>query len=116
VDAHDTALSPDSRPHLEREPAGPHFRKVDAGRPRIAAKSAERLPLPEKPCRFNVFRADEFRTSSVLFAGGDWRWRLLDAAGLTLVEAGGYRSEDDCRAAVTMLRRHVPLAAFPTAS
>lgn len=112
--AHDTALSPDSRRRLKREPAELQFRKGDPGRPGIEGDSPDLQALPEKPCRFDVYRADEFRTSSVLFAGGNWRWRLSDAAGVYLVEAGGYRSEEECRAAVTLLRRHVPLASSST--
>jgi len=107
-------LSPDFRRQREREPADLHFRKMDAGRLAIGGQAPELATLPEKPCRFDVYRADEIRTSSVLFAGGDWRWRLSDAAGLTLVEAGGYRSEDQCRRAVALLQRHVPRAEFPT--
>ena len=114
--APEVALSPDARRQPAREPAELHFRKVNAGRLGIEGQSTEPRALPEKPSRFDVYRADEFRTSSVLFAGGDWRWRLLDAAGRALVEAGGYRSETECRAAVSLLRRHVPLASPSTGS
>ena len=88
--------------------------KVDAGRPKIGGENPELRVLPEKDCRFEVYRADEIRTSSLLFAGGDWHWRLSDATGQVLVEAGGYRSEGDCRQAIAMLQRHVPRALFPT--
>ena len=82
-----------------------HVRKTDAARPAVEGN-------PPGPCHFEVYRADEFRTSSTSLAGGDWRWLLSDAAGVTLVEAGGYRSEDACREAVALLQRHVPLRSF----
>jgi uncharacterized protein YegP (UPF0339 family) len=100
--------------HLEREPADAHFRKFDAGRPAIGPAAPQPPALPETSCRFEVYRADEVKTSSTLFAGGDWRWQLSDAAGQILVEAGGYRSEDECRQAVALLQRHVPCASIPT--
>jgi uncharacterized protein YegP (UPF0339 family) len=98
----------------EREPAGLHFKRMDAGRATIGEEAAQPRVMPDKPCRFDEYRADEIRTSSTLFAGGDWRWQLSDTAGRILVEAGGYRSEDDCRKAVAMLRRHAPSALLPT--
>jgi uncharacterized protein YegP (UPF0339 family) len=101
-------LSPNYRRQLVREPADLHFKKIDAGHPAIGGESPEPRALSELPCRFDVYRADEIRTSSILFVGGDWHWQLSDAAGQILVEAGGYRSEGDCREAVAMLQRHVP--------
>jgi len=59
-----------------------------------------------EPCRFEVYRADEVRTTSTRFTGGDWHWRLCDAAGRALVDAGGYRDEQRCRDAVAMLGAH----------
>ncbi len=106
--------SPGYGSSLERKPTDPHFRTMDAGRLAIDGNAPEYRALPDKACHFEVYRADEIRTSSVLFAGGDWHWQLSDAAGEILVEAGGYRSEVDCRKAVAMLRRHVPFALFPT--
>lgn len=107
-------LSPNYRRILEREPAGPHFNTIDTGRPASGGEAPQPRALPDMPGRFEVYRADEFRTSSTMLAGGDWRWRLADAAGLTLVEGGGYRSEGACRQAVALLRRHVPRALSPT--
>lgn len=86
----------------------------DAGCLAIDGNAPEYRALPDSACHFEVYRADEIRTSSVLFAGGDWHWQLSDAAGEILVEAGGYRSQVDCRKAVAMLRRHVPFALLPT--
>lgn len=64
-------------------------------------------------CHFDVYRADDVRMTTTLFAGGDWRWRLSDNDRKILVEAGGYRSEADCREAVTILQAR---AAFATLS
>ena len=105
-------LPPTYRRAPDREPADLHFRKIDAGRPAIGANAEPRV-LPAEPCRFEVYRTDEIRTSSTMFAGGDWRWQLSDATGRILVEAGGYRSEEACRQAVAMLLHHVPCA-LPT--
>lgn len=60
--------------------------------------------------RFEVFRADEVRVTSTRFAGGDWRWRLADAADNTLVEGGSYRSELACLEAVRLLRERANFA------
>ena len=59
---------------------------------------------------FEVFRVDEVQVTSTQFAGGDWRWRLADATGETLVQGGGYHSERSCRAAVALLRGHAHTA------
>jgi uncharacterized protein YegP (UPF0339 family) len=53
---------------------------------------------------FEVFRADCISVTSTRHEGGDWRWRLSDADGLTLVEARDYRSEALCREAVAVLQ------------
>ena len=105
-------LSPNYQRTLGREPADSRFRETAAGRPAIGRDAPQ--PQPEMPCRFDVHRADEFRTSSTMLAGGDWRWRLSDAAGQILVEGGGYRSEGACRQAVALLQRHVPRALSPS--
>ena len=54
--------------------------------------------------RFEIFREEEVQVSSTQFAGGDWRWRLADPTGKTLVEGIGYRSERACKVAVALLR------------
>lgn len=61
--------------------------------------------------KFDVFRASEVRITSTQFAGGDWRWRLTDGAGNTLVEGGGYRSKRACLLAVSLLRDRARTAA-----
>lgn len=71
----------------------------------IRAERAGQAPAPASTSdKFEVFRAEEMRVSSTQFAGGDWRWRLSDSAGKTLVEGGGYRSERSCMVAVSLLR------------
>lgn len=88
----------------------------DAG-PGFASNDAEGSVEPDVSeiarCRFDVYRADNVRMTSTLFAGGDWRWRLSDRVGRILVEAGGYRTEARCREAVTVLQAR---AAFATIS
>lgn len=53
---------------------------------------------------FAISRVQSISLTSTQFAGGDWRWRLTDADGAILVEAGGYRSEAHCREAVAILQ------------
>ncbi|MXP42290.1 DUF1508 domain-containing protein [Altererythrobacter soli] len=60
--------------------------------------------------RFDVYRTDEMNVSSTRFCGGDWHWRLTDAAGRTLVDAGGYSTEEGCREAVTILQQRAGYA------
>ncbi len=55
-------------------------------------------------CRFEIYREDQVRLTATRLSDGDWHWRLSDAAGTPLVDAGGYRSEKDCRDAVSILR------------
>ena len=67
-------------------------------------QSARAEPGESHRSYFSIYRAASVNVTSVLFAGGDWRWRLTDQEGAILVEAGGYRSEAHCRAAVAILR------------
>ena len=64
----------------------------------------------EAPPHFEVYRSDQTKVSSTRFCGGDWHWRLVDAAGRTLVEAGGYRTEEKCCEAVTILQHRAGFA------
>jgi len=61
-------------------------------------------PGEARRCHFAVFRAEKVTVTSTLFEGGDWRWCLSDQEGVILVEAGGYPSEEHCRAAVAALQ------------
>jgi uncharacterized protein YegP (UPF0339 family) len=60
--------------------------------------------------RFETFRTEEVRVSSTQFSGGDWHWRLATSADETLVEGGGYRTEEACLEAVTLLRERASRA------
>jgi len=71
---------------------------------RIRSKQSSHAAVAAHADRFEVFRADEVQVTSTQFAGGDWRWRLSDAADNTLVESGGYPSKGACVAAVSYLR------------
>ena len=64
----------------------------------------------EAECWFEIFRSDEERMTSILFSGGDWRWRLVTAEGVLLAEATGYPNEGLCRAAVLILKRRAATA------
>jgi uncharacterized protein YegP (UPF0339 family) len=64
----------------------------------------------EAPPRFDVYRTDERKVSSTRFCGGDWHWRLIDEAGCTLVDAGGYSTEEGCLEAVTILQQRAGYA------
>jgi uncharacterized protein YegP (UPF0339 family) len=95
-------------PSRSREPAEAHFRRPGE----TPAKSAILPPeaFGTSPSRFEIYRTDEVRMTSLRFAGGDWHWRLCDEAGKVLVDAGGYRSERACRKAVTILQKRAASA------
>lgn len=86
-----------------REPADKHFGRMEA-------KGYRREGPGAKPAWFEVYRTDQIRTSSTLFAGGDWHWRLCDSTGEVLVDAGGYPNEETCRTAVSILQKSASLA------
>ena len=65
-----------------------------------------------QPCHFSVYRSDEVAVTSTLFAGGDWHWCLADFADHTLVDSGGYSSEQECRQAVSILQKQSASAAI----
>lgn len=77
---------------------------VRAGERLLTKRAGRALAVAPTSDKFEVFRADEVQVSSTQFAGGDWRWRLSDREGKTLVEGGGYRSERACQVAVSLLR------------
>lgn len=85
-----------------RDPAERHFRQLGEHRTLAAGMG-----------RFDVYRADEVRTTSTRFVGGDWRWRLCDEHGRVLVDAGGYGDERACRAAVALLQARASGAFAP---
>lgn len=72
---------------------------------RIGKQQAEPNPVAKtRDDHFIVFRAEEVQLTSTQFGGGDWRWRLADEAGSTLVEGTGYHTESECVEAVGLLR------------
>jgi uncharacterized protein YegP (UPF0339 family) len=54
--------------------------------------------------RFEIHREEEVSITSTLFCGGDWQWQLCSLEGNVLAEAGGYRSERACRAAISAIK------------
>ena len=100
-----------------REPAEAHFRRMgETGSASQASAAGIPDTLGAARGRFEVYRADEVRMTSIHFAGGDWHWRLCDEAGQVLVDAGGYRNEPDCRAAVALLKDRAAQATVCAAS
>src|SRR5688500_13897128 len=95
----DRSVRPGQTQQRRREPVDAHFRHMGQAGVRWADV------LGATPCRFEVYRADEVRMTSIQFAGGDWHWRLCDNAGQVLVDAGGYRHEAECRAAIAILKQ-----------
>lgn len=72
---------------------------------RISKQQVESQPVTRaRDDHFVVFRAEEVQLTSTQFGGGDWRWRLTDQAGSTLVEGTGYHTESECVEAVALLR------------
>lgn len=65
---------------------------------------------------FEIYRAEEVRRTTMLFSGGDWRWRFRSATGELLAAGVGYRSEAGCRAAVMALRDGASTARIVAAS
>jgi len=74
----------------------------------------ERWAAQDKLPRFEIYRSEQVSVTSILFAGGDWHWRLLDADGKLLADCGGYRAQQDCRAAVVALRDVAGQAVIPS--
>jgi len=64
----------------------------------------ERWAAQDRRPRFEIYRSDQVSLTSILFAGGDWHWRLMDADGKLLADCGGFKVEGDCRKAVIALR------------
>ena len=56
--------------------------------------------------RFEVYRDEEIRVSSTQFCGGAWSWRLCAPSGQILAQSRAYEREEDCRAALSHVRRH----------
>jgi uncharacterized protein YegP (UPF0339 family) len=69
-----------------------------------AHQTAHATLISQTADKFEVFRSDEVQVTSTQFVGGDWRWRLADSDGATLVEGSGYPSERACLIAISLLR------------
>lgn len=67
---------------------------------------AEPLPDPKAQglASFEIYHTERVSITSILFSGNDWRWRLSSADGAVLVDSNGYKTERECRAAVTSLQ------------
>lgn len=61
-------------------------------------------PTPERESYFEIYRAERVTLTSILFSGGDWRWRFCSASGEPIAVSVGYGSEQACAAAVAALR------------
>lgn len=61
-------------------------------------------------CNFDIYRSDQVRLTSTRFEGGDWHWRLADAEGSVLLDAGGYASARECLSAIAVLQENAGLA------
>ena len=53
---------------------------------------------------FEIYRADRVSLTSILFSGGDWRWRFCAPNGRPIADSVGYGSEGECANAVAALR------------
>lgn len=53
---------------------------------------------------FEIYRAERVSLTSILFSGGDWRWRFHAGRGGAIVSGEGYRSRAECARAVEALR------------
>ena len=58
------------------------------------------LPVATRSCAaasgrayFEVYRADRVSLTSILFSGGDWRWRFCAPDGTLIATSAGYRDE-----------------------
>jgi len=65
-------------------------------------------PMPcgiaDQQAYFEIYYAERVSLTSILFSGGDWRWRFCSAAGVPVAASAGYPSENACAAAVAVLR------------
>ena len=103
-----------------REAANVHFRRLGEAALPSDGMLLQVIPLrssPESrghaPCRFEIYREEEVRLSATRFCGGDWHWRLSDAAGQLLLDAGGYDTEGECRDAIRLLQAEAAFAVPP---
>jgi uncharacterized protein YegP (UPF0339 family) len=103
-----------------REAANVHFRRLgesalpsDGALLQVLSVRGSPEPGVHAPCKFEIYREDEVRLSATRFSGGDWHWRLKDASGKLLLDAGGYDTEAECQDAVHLLQAEAALAVPP---
>ncbi len=63
-----------------------------------------RINEPADEAYFEIYRADRVSLTSILFSGGDWRWRFCAPNGRSIADSVGYGSERECANAVEALR------------
>jgi uncharacterized protein YegP (UPF0339 family) len=59
---------------------------------------------------FEIYCSERVSVTSILFSGGDWRWRLRSGAGTVLVNSEGYATERACRRAIIALQKNAGAA------
>ena len=87
--------------------------------PSVAPSDLEKVVCVQserQQCHFDVYRAERVSLTSVLFSGGDWRWKLSTPSGAILVEGGGYSTQALCRAAIAALRTDAASATISTSN
>jgi uncharacterized protein YegP (UPF0339 family) len=84
--------------------------------PRADSVEAPLRPRPDAGAYFEIYRAERVSLTSILFSGGDWRWRFCSASGVPIAVSAGYASERACAAAVASLRRGAGASAVRGAS
>lgn len=73
--------------------------------PADATNDFDEFQHENAPFRFDIYRLERVSMTSIFFSGGDWHWTLRAPSGTVLVESAAYRSETECRAAITALRQ-----------
>nr|WP_255587284.1 YegP family protein [Hephaestia mangrovi] len=68
-------------------------------------RSEQPSATPAELFYFELSFAERVRLTSIRSAGGDWCWRLCAADGTVLAHGGGYRTETECRAAISVVQR-----------
>ena len=81
--------------------------------PQDVASALATLAEPDatQPCQasareayFEIYRTDRVNLTSILFSGGDWRWRFVAPDGEQVAGGAGYVTERACADAVAVLR------------
>lgn len=72
--------------------------------PRPDATETNPRPTPLQEPYFEIYRAERVSLTSILFSGGDWRWRFCSPSGRPIAVSAGYPNERECAAAVAALQ------------